>query len=51
MRRQYLKIKQEYENYKELKEKLDLSSSNFINIKEMKKNLQQSKLGRKIDRE
>ena len=49
MRRQYLKIKQEYEIYKELKEKLGLSSSNFINIKEMKKSLQQSNFGQKND--
>ncbi len=47
MRKQYLKIKQENEIYKELKEKLGLSSSNFIKIKEMKKDLQQSNLGRK----
>ncbi len=47
MRKQYLKIKQEYESYKELKEKLGLSSSNFINIKEMKNNLQQSNLRQK----
>ena len=40
MRKQYLKIKQEYEIYKELREKLGLSSSNYTNIKEMKKNLQ-----------
>ena len=51
MRKQYLKIKQEHGIYKKLKEKLGLSSSNFINIKKMKKNLQQSNLGRRNDRE
>ncbi len=47
MLKQYLKIKQEHEIYKELKEKLGWSSSNFINIKEMKKILQQSNLAKK----
>ena len=47
MCKQYLKIKQEYEIYKELKEKLGLSSTNYINIKEMKKNLQSSNLVQK----
>ncbi len=45
--KQYLKIKQEYEIYKELKKKLGLSSSNYINIKEMRKKLQQSNLVQK----
>ncbi len=40
LRKQYLKIKQEHEIYKELRKKLGLSSSNYINIKEMKRNLQ-----------
>ncbi len=40
MRRQYLRVKQEYESYKELRKKLGLSSSKYTNIKEMKKNLQ-----------
>ena len=46
-RKQYLKIKQEYEIYKELKKKLGLPSSNYINIKEMSKKLQQSNLVKK----
>jgi len=47
MRKQYLKIKQEYEIYKEFREKLGLSNSNYINIKEMKKELLQSNLVQK----
>ena len=47
IRIQYLKIKQEYEIYKEFKEKIGLSSSNYVNIKEMRKKLQQSNLVQK----
>jgi len=39
-RKQYLEIKQEYEIYKELKKKLGLPSSNYIDMKEMSKKLQ-----------
>ncbi|KKL49472.1 hypothetical protein LCGC14_2315200 [marine sediment metagenome] len=46
-RTQYLKIKQEYKKYKELREKLGLSSSNIININVMKKKLQPSSLVKK----
>ena len=46
-RKQYLKIKREYEIFKELKKKLGLSSSNYVNIKEMKKKLHQSNLVQK----
>ena len=49
-RKQYLKIKREYEIFKEFKKKLGLSSSNYVNIKEMRKKLQQSNLVKKNER-
>lgn len=39
---EYSKIKREYEIFKELKENLGLSSSNYINIKEIRKKLLQT---------
>ncbi len=46
-RKQFLKIKQEYETYKELRKKLGLHSYNYVNIKEMRKKLLQSNLVQK----
>lgn len=39
---QYSKIKREYEIFKELKENLGLTSSNYVNIKEIRRNLTQT---------
>ena len=44
---QYSKIKQEYKLFRELKRKLGLSSSNYLNIEEMEKKLTQSYLDEK----
>ena len=41
MVQEYSKIKREYEIYKELKENLGLPSSNYINIKGIRRNLLQ----------
>jgi len=39
---QYSKIKREYEIYKEFKKNLGLTSSNYINIKEIRRSLTQT---------
>ena len=41
-RQQSSKIKREYEIYKEFKKIHGLTSSNYINIKEMRRNLKQT---------
>lgn len=41
---QYSRIKREFEIFKEMKEKLGLSRSNYVNLKDIKKKLQQSNI-------
>jgi len=49
---QYSKIKREYETFKELKENLGLPSSNYTNIKEIRRKLTQTaNLVKKNERE
>ena len=42
---EYLRIKQEYEVFKELRKKLGLASSPYLNIRNMHKNLNTSNWG------
>ena len=44
---EYSKIKREFESYKKFKEEIGLSSSNYTDIKEIRKNLKQSTLVKK----